>query len=250
LVAENIVWRKGKHRKTLQLRDENQLRVYLANQWQINDLDGYILALEREDSSRADFVKIATDSKISKERAFKGFLVNSYQPIEAMLNGVAMTIQPASGSFVFIYDFETFILPEDVTIVGMENAKNFKDIHKQQHLFKTIRPLFISRYPQNQSKDFIQWMQTIPNSYLHFGNFDIAGIGIYLNEYKKHLAEKASFFIPEDIENFIMENGNRERCDIQKINFKVEEIEEKAVRDLVSIIEKKKKGLNQEFFIK
>jgi hypothetical protein len=37
-----------------------------------------IYALENKDASRSEFVKIARDSKKSKERAFKGFLVNSY----------------------------------------------------------------------------------------------------------------------------------------------------------------------------
>jgi hypothetical protein len=32
------------------------------------------------------------------------------------------------------------------------------------------------------------------------GDFDISGIGIYLNEYKKHLFSKAKFFIPKGIE--------------------------------------------------
>ncbi|MCA6071324.1 MAG: hypothetical protein LE168_02900 [Endomicrobium sp.] len=66
-----------------------------------------------------------------------------------------------------------------------------------------MRPLFVSRYPQNQSKDLIKWLQSIPNNYLHFGDFDFAGIGIYLNEYKKYLTDKAMFLIPENIEKFI-----------------------------------------------
>ena len=116
-------------------------------------------------------------------------------------------------------------------------------------MFKNIKPLFISRYPQNQNKDFIKWLQSISNNYLHFGDFDIAGIGIYLNEYKTHLSKKAKFLIPENIGNAIKENGNRDRFDNQKVNFNITEINEKQLLNLIEVINTEKKGLDQEFYI-
>lgn len=250
LVSENILLRKGKHRKTVELLNKTGLDNYLANQLQIFDLEEYISALENEEASRADLVKITTDSKVSKERAFKGFLVNSYQPVHARLNNNDFIIHPQKGSFVFVYDYETFKIPEETTVVGVENAKNFSNIHSQQYLFKDIRPLFISRYPQNQNKDFIRWMKSVPNSYLHFGDFDFAGIGIYLNEYKKHLSKKASFFIPKNIRDDIKNRGNRTRFNLQKMNFDIKSIDESGILDLIKIIEEEKKGLDQEFYIR
>lgn len=249
LVFENIIYRKGKHKKSLELISKTDLHTYLDNQLQINDLNNYILALENENSTRAELVKITTDSKKSKERAFKGFLVNSYNSIRAELNNQTIIINPTKGSFVFVYDFESFKIPKEITIIGVENAKNFSQIQEQKYLFKNINPLFISRYPQNQNKDFIKWMNSIPNNYLHFGDFDIAGIGIYLNEYKKHLSEKATFFIPENIKSVLIKNGNRERFDNQKINFQIESIEESKILDLIEIIKTEKKGLDQEYYI-
>lgn len=250
LVSENIIYRKGKHKKSLELINEVGLQNYLVNQLQINDLSHYILALENEDSTRAELVKITTDSKKSKERAFKGFLVNSYDSIKVQLNNEDIIINPHKGSFVFIYDYESFKVPKEITIVGVENTKNFSQIHEQNYLFKNINPLFISRYPQNQNKDFIKWVNSIPNSYLHFGDFDIAGIGIYLNEYKKHLQGKASFFIPENIKSDLINNGNRERFDNQKMNFDINKIQETKILELIKLIEKEKKGLDQEYYIK
>jgi hypothetical protein len=249
LIFENIVFRKGKHKKSLDLINEMDLHNYLANQLQINDLNRYVLALENENSTRAELVKITTDSKKSKERAFKGFLVNSYSYIKAELNNESITINPSKGSFVFIYDYESFKVPKEITIIGVENAKNFSQIQEQKYLFENINPLFVSRYPQNQNKDFIKWMNSIPNNYLHFGDFDIAGIGIYLNEYKKHLLGKATFFIPENIKNDLRNNGNRERFDNQKMNFKIDRIQESKILDLIELIKKEKKGLDQEYYI-
>ncbi|MGB0868189.1 MAG: DUF7281 domain-containing protein [Flavobacteriales bacterium] len=249
LVSEHILYRKGKHKKSLELISQTSLENYLANQLQINDLNNYIFALEDEDSSRAYFVKITTDSKHSKERAFKGFLVNSYEQIMAELNHESIKINPVKGSFVFIYDYETFKIPNDITVVGVENAKNFSQIHTQKHLFKNIKPLFISRYPQNQNKDFIQWMNSVPNQYLHFGDFDKAGIGIYMNEYKKHLLDQASFFVPETIISDLKSHGNRTRFDVQRINFDIDDIQEEKLLELIKLIEVEKKGLDQEFYI-
>ena len=250
LVSENILFRKGKHKKSLELVDKLGLQTYLTNQLQINDLNNYIFALESENSTRSEFVKITTDSKKSKERAFKGFLVNSYNSIKAELNNETIIINPNKGSFVFVYDYESFKVPKEITIVGVENTKNFSQIHEQKYLFENINPLFISRYPQNQNKDFIKWMKSIPNNYLHFGDFDTAGIGIYLNEYKKHLQGKASFFIPENIKSNLRDNGNRERFDIQKMNFDIDKIQESKILELIKLIEKEKKGLDQEFYIR
>ncbi|WP_435135301.1 DUF7281 domain-containing protein [Formosa sp. A9] len=249
LVSENIIYRKGKHKKYLELINKSGLQNYLENQLQINDLNKYISALENEHSTRSEFVKITTDSKKSKERAFKGFLVNSYDSIKAELNNENITLNPPKGSFVFIHDYESFQVPKEITIVGVENTKNFSQIYEQQYLFKNINPLFISRYPQNQNKDFITWMKSIPNNYLHFGDFDIAGIGIYLNEYKKHLHGKASFFIPENIKSDLKTNGNRERFDSQKINFNLNKLQETKLLDLIKLIQIEKKGLDQEYYI-
>ncbi|WP_417355351.1 hypothetical protein [Flavobacterium sp.] len=250
LVFENILFRKGKHRKVIGLINKEALKNYLANQLQIDDLGDYISALEEKSSTRADLVKITTDSKKSKERAFKGFLVNSYTPIVAELNNERFVISPLPGSFTFIYDYETFKIPKEITVVGVENAKNFSDINKQSYLFKTMTPLFVSRYPQNQNKDFIKWMKSIPNDYLHFGDFDMAGIGIYMNEYKRHLLKKASFFVPENIIDDIENKGNRERYNEQRINFKINEIKEVKLLELIRVIHLMKKGLDQEYYIK
>jgi len=249
LVSENIITRKGKHKKSLELINKEDLHTYLANQLQINNLNKYLLALENENSTRAELVKITTDSKKSKERAFKGFLVNSYSSIKAELNNKTINIYPTKGSFVFVSDFESFKIPKEITVIGVENAKNFSQIQEQKYLFKNLNPLFVSRYPQNQNKDFIKWMNSIPNNYLHFGDFDIAGIGIYLNEYKKYLSGKSTFFIPENIKSTLRKNGNRERFDNQKINFQINNIQESKILDLIELIKIEKKGLDQEYYI-
>jgi hypothetical protein len=250
LVLEGIIERKGRIQKSLLLSDNKALHTYLQNNCSINDLQHYIQVSKKEEVTRSELVAATSNSKHTGIRSFKGFLVNCYSPVQATLNGKQITVNPVDGTFQFIYDFENFIVSPDITIVGIENPSNFRHIDKQKYLFNNINPLFVSRYPQNQSKDLIKWLQSIPNNYLHFGDFDFAGIGIYLNEFKKHLADRTTFFVPENIDKLIADFGNKKRYDEQKINFDVKSIREKKLLQLIDTIHKYRKGLDQEILIR
>ena len=119
---------------------------------------------------------------------------------------------------VFIADWEHFEIPQEVLVIGIENMENFRRIRGQRYLFPTDRPiLFVSRYPQ--SVDMRKWLQLIPNDYLYFGDFDLAGMRIYETEFFKFLGNRASFFIPIDIESRLS-NGSTERYNTQYAKFK------------------------------
>ncbi|NME72970.1 DUF7281 domain-containing protein [Flammeovirga aprica] len=238
---------QGRTRRKIACKDPSQLKFYLKNQLGINDLLAYIDNFKTGES-RADNIKVASDSKSTKVRTFKGFLVNCYEPISAVLNGTKLILQPAFGSFLFISDFENFTLDKEVTIVGVENAENFKMIEQQSYLFEDKKVLFVSRYPQSQSKDLIQWLQSIPNSYLHYGDFDFEGIGIFQNEYQKYIGERASFFIPPNIEGLLQKYGNRNLYDLQ-LNKRKLSVEDERMKRLVDLFHHYKKCLEQEVLI-
>jgi hypothetical protein len=77
-------------------------------------------------------------------------------------------------------------------------------------------------------------------------SFDEFLIGIYLNEFKKHLADRATFFVPENIDKQISNNGNKKRYDEQKINFEVKSIRGEKLLELINTIHKYRKGLDRE----
>ena len=237
---------QGRTRAQIYLTNREALAAYLANHFGIDDLENYVRVFRQENLSRADFIDISANSKLKPVRTFKGFLVNCFQPVECKLNGQPFTIQPKEGTFAFIYDYETFTIPAGMTIVGIENPENFRQIQKQRNLFADIEPLFASRYPQN--RDLVKWLQMIPNPYLHFGDFDYAGLNIYFNEYRKHLKSKARFFVPPGIEHLLATKGNRENYSNQTIQFDKDEIEEENILVLLRLIEKYRKGLEQEIF--
>jgi hypothetical protein len=251
LLEEGIISdsRSGRSKSVLYLPRPEPLKAFLLNRFSIADLEGYMHALSTEELSRALMVQAASDSKAKRIRTFKGFLVNSYEPVAATLDGAGVVVDPPAGTFQFIHAFERFVPHPDVTIVGVENAENFSRVEKQRHLFKDIHPLFVSRYPQNQSKDLIRWLQAIPNPYLHFGDFDFAGIGIYLHEYKRYLGSRATWFVPADVESMLVKWGSKRLYDVQKINFDQRQVEEPGILEMIRLMHQYKRGLEQEALI-
>lgn len=206
--------------------------------------------LLNETSARSDQAANTGNSKLITVRSCPGFPVNSYEPILCTLNGKEIAIAPQEGTFLFITDGQSFVVPEDVTIVNIENMENFRLIRQQRELFTSVLPdkrlLFVSRYPQ--STDLRSWLQTIPNRYVHFGDFDLAGINIFLTEYEKHLGNRASFLIPADIEQRLS-HGSRERYDAQYQKFRNLTTDIPPLQQLIGAIHKHRRCYDQEGYI-
>lgn len=235
-------------RQRLRASDGALLRQYVASQFDIRDLE-QALSLFSEETKRAALVAATGDSKFLMRSTFQGFLLNSYQPIPAVLCGQEITIHPAEGSFMFVADYEHFAIPQDVVIAGMENAENFRHVASQQYLFSRYGSvLFVSRYPQDQHKDLVRWLLSIPNPYVHFGDLDLAGIAIYEHEYYRHLGARASFFIPDDYEQRIA-HGSTERYNAQLAQYGKMKAEDLRVQPLLDCIHQLHKGYDQEGYI-
>ena len=237
------------YRKSYRLRDPQGLRTYLAQRY---DIDGtleqwYEIKSSEEEIKRSEQVKAVGNSKLKKTRAFRGFLINCVTPIEATLCDEPLILQPAKGTSVFLEDFEHFRIAEDVVVVGLENGESFQSIRDQQYLFEGMKVLFVSRYPQ--SNDLRSWLQMIPNRYIHFGDFDLAGVSTFLTEYYSYLGDRAEFFIPADVEKRI-ENGNRLLYDIQYERYKNMAVTDKRLESIVEMIHRYKRGYEQEGYIR
>ncbi|GAB3661279.1 hypothetical protein GCM10028791_35690 [Echinicola sediminis] len=238
---------QGRSRKTIFAQKPQSITNFLSSHLGINDLNNYIRNLETG-TSRAENIVASSDSKISIRRTFKGFIVNCFSPVKGKINGKSFVIEPQEGTYTYIHDFEKFSIPSDTLIVGVENPENFRFICKQSHLFNVESILFVSRYPQ--SKDLVTWLQSIPNKYLHFGDFDFEGVRIFRDEYLKYLSDKAHYFIPKNIEELIFKYGNKKLYDLQyKSNTPTALNLNKDVEELISLFHKYKKCLEQEVLI-
>lgn len=233
-------------RKSYRARDTEALRRYLIDK----DESYRVLEIDASDS-RASMARDTGNSKLAVVRSCPGFPINSYEPIACRLNGLPWMVDPQEGSFLYVADWKTFVIPEDVIVVGIENMENFRKIRRQRALFSSElglhRLLFVSRYPQ--STDLRSWLCSIPNHYIHFGDFDLAGISIFLTEFHAHLGERSSFLIPKDIEQRLANNGTEQRYNAQYQKFKNLATHIPALQNLIDAINKYRRGYDQEGYI-
>lgn len=207
-----------------------------------------------EPTTRAAQVQMLGDSKAVAVRSCPGFPVNVIAPLSVRLGERKLLLCPCPGSFLYISDFMEFRIPSNAIVVGVENMENFRLPERQEAVWEQIREpfegvpplLLVSRYPQ--SKDLVTWLQTIPNPYVHFGDFDLAGIHIYLTEFYRHLGDRSAFFIPEDIEQRLSA-GSRERYLVQFERFGKMDIPDPRVKPLVNLLHRYQKGYDQEGYV-
>jgi len=244
---ELIVINSQRSRKTLYTPSPESLRMFLEQHFEelrSFDWDNEELSVS---STRADLAVMSGNSKTKGIRSCPGFMVNSYTPIPAQIGNNKITISPEDGTMLFIADWEHFLIPNDVLVIGIENMENFRYIRKQKSLFPDKSTIFVSRYPQ--SKDLISWLKQIPNQYLHFGDFDLAGMHIYETEFYRHIQERASFFVPDDIERRL-QNGSSERYNNQYKKFKDYIPKDNRLLPLYNLIHKYHRCYDQEGYIK
>ena len=243
-------------RKSLKVRSLRAFDVFLRSKnLQPEQLDETLEVLS-EPKTRAAQVQMLGDSKAIAVRSCPGFPVNVIAPLSVRLGERKLLLCPCPGSFLYISDFLDLWIPRDAIVVGVENMENFRLPERQTEVWNQIRDqygdggvppvLLVSRYPQ--SKDLITWLQAVPNLYVHFGDFDLAGIHIYLTEFYRYLGERSCFFVPEDIE-IRLSSGSRERYDTQFPRFGKMEVPDSRVLPLVQLIHRYQKGYDQEGYI-
>ena len=232
-------------RKSYRARDVEALKRYL-----IDKDESYRMLEVSSFVSRASLAAETGNSKLMTVRSCPGFPVNSYEPISCSLCDKYFVVNPHEGSFVFIDTWQQFSIPQDIVVVGIENMENFRRIRQQKKLFESVLGnmplLFVSRYPQ--STDLRNWLMGIPNRYVHFGDFDLAGIHIFLTEFQKYLGDRASFLIPSDIEQRLTQ-GSATRYNIQYDKFHTLRCTDTRLQSLIGLIMNYHKCYDQEGYI-
>lgn len=238
-------------RRTYRAINTSALKSFLESHFEeLGNIETSEVLLEKNTLTRSEQATNTGNSKLVKIRSCPGFPVNTYEPIACCLNGNDFEVNPSEGSFIFVTDWRTFIIPEDVIVVGVENMENFRMIRKQREFFESEighhRFLFVSRYPQ--STDLCSWLQSISNRYVHFGDFDLAGIHIFLTEFHKYLGERSSFLIPSDIEQRL-EHGSTIRYNAQYSKYRTLKCGVQKLQLLIDLINKYHRCFDQEGYI-
>ncbi len=241
-----------KSKRSYKVADQRTFMNYVQSHYNIDDLEKAYEVLSDEKSSRATLVELSGDSKLQQKRTFTGFPVDVCEPLEVLLKGEKRTLTPGKGMFTYVADYMDFKIPENVCVIGIENAENFKAAYLMKSFFQRYIPngsslLFVSRYPQNG--DLVRWLESVPNRYLHFGDLDLAGIHIFQSEFESHLGKRASFLIPDTYEEDLREKGIVERYDVQLSRYGNIHSEIPELQALIDSIHKYHCGYDQEGYI-
>ncbi len=239
---------KGKT-KYIYCPNEKTLREYLFSKG-ITNLEKFIGYKEDENPTRAEGALYASNTKDRNFRVFDGFFLNTYINITGKLNDKKISLNSTQGLWNYIVDYKNFTIDNDITIIGIENTETFKLIHKYKHLFTQYKPLFLLRYNNNS---YIDWLQSIPNNYLHFGDFDLPALIIYISDFKKKIGyERCDFFVPNNLEEYFKRFNNYEDYDKQLNDKRIKNFDfkqHKEIIEVVNLIDKYKKVVSQEILM-
>jgi hypothetical protein len=249
--VENILLTTSQRTKYLYCPNNEYLHIFLSQHFGITDLEKYTQFLEKKETTRAEATENTSNSKHKKGRIFNGFFLKTYLPLTVKIENQIFPLQPFRGIWLYIENYKTLEIENDITIVGVENSETFTFIENYKHLFSDIKPLFLLRYNNNA---YIEWLQKIPNNYLHFGDFDLSAIAIYITEFKNKLKNKnCKFFIPENIDELIISSKNKEDY-LKQLNDKrvvgLNLNENSELNKLIELINSNKRTVEQEILMK
>lgn len=249
LIREQVLLRlKDTHGWSVYTDRPQALLNYLRNHYIRCSLDEYI---ERESTvpSRANNIRMTGDSKQKKTNLWQGFHFKVTEPIHVKWQNKPYTLTPYPGGLpVFMSHPETLILPADVTVVMIENSENFMKIESQTELFQGLKCFFASYYPRKYNRYFIDWLQKQPNNYVHYGDFDFAGIHIYQSQYKKYVNGDSRYLVPPNLLPLFRQFGKQKLYDSQLNLQNLIQANEPGIHELLQIIRSEHKGLEQEIF--
>ncbi len=227
------------------LTDIESFYLYIQNKFHITDLDGYLENLQNPKITRAEMLKVSLDDKAKTINPFDGLYIASYDNINIYMDDKITKLNTLNASSLFINKSSNFRIDKDILVVGVENAENLLFINKQKDYFSHIKgkKIFIYRNPS-----MLNWLETINNNYLHYGDFDFAGISIYKSQILPRVKADKSFFIPSNIEE-MLERG-QSNLYYKHFSYKnsILGIDE-SIDKLIMLIDDYKKTVRQEFLI-
>ncbi len=218
------------------------LKNYNYNISSAEDIDTYIKEILDSNASRDIIQKRHNSSKAKDSKSLKGLYISSLQEIDIKFNGETVTIAPNDGLGYFLFHTQKVEVFKDTIVVGIENYQVVWFAKKYKQFFESVNVLFVMINPY-----MLEWISDLENEYIHFGDYDLAGINIYLNKIIPRLnkSKKYSMFIPKNIEQLIKNHGDIELYEKQT-RYKDLLVNDRKINDLKKIIIKYKKAIEQE----
>lgn len=188
--------------------------------------------------TRAELIKANSHTKAKKISPQDGLYINGNCKIEDI------NLPIFENSALFLKEIP--YISKDILIICLENFENLIYFKSQTKYFQEDNILFVFR--NSMMLKLLERLDSLENKIIYFADFDLAGIFIYETQILPR-CKKVEFYIPKDIENLIEEYGSKDLYSKQYDkyrNFKSENID---IKNLINIINKNQKVLEQEYFI-
>ena len=208
----------------------------------LEDIDTFLQEVIETQPSRDIVQKWQQNGKRHKSDSLRGLYVSSLTNIVIKVDDKEFTVLPTDGIGYFLFYAQKIEVSPETIIVGIENYQVIWFAQKYQQFFDNKNILFVV------SNSYMwEWIEDLENEYIHFGDYDLAGINIYLNTIVPRLkkCKKHSMFIPKNIEYLIKEHGCRELYE-QQASYMNLVINDSDISILKDIICHYKKSLEQE----
>lgn len=244
IVVEKVT---AQREKAYLLSFEN-LFLALQNQgYNITNIEGVNEQLEAfsKTSPRDEIQKLQTSTKAKRSPSLKGLFVSALDDVNVKLNGDDVVIKANNGMSYFFFHTEKIEISKELVIVGVENYQALWFAKKYERFFEGKKFLFIS-----VNAYMLEWIEGVENEYIHFGDFDLAGLNIYANRVVPHLKKcnKHSYFIPSNIEELIEKYGDPALY-LKQLRYKETSLGGKELEALRDVMIHHKKVVEQEGII-
>lgn len=219
------------------------LQVYLEVQHDILSLENYIANFESSETDGEHSLAASKSTKTFRKKSLQGFFIKAFNT-EIRIANQAVSPTP-EGIELFVWQSGLLQISPSALIVGVENPECFLKFGRLIELFPQKEIIVVMRYLSQSSN---RWLQGIPNNYLHFGDFDPAGLSIYIREFRDFLPiDRCSFFTPPNIDNLISEYGIEGLYDKQiHLLDTIDIYEYPEAEGIYNLLKKHRKGLEQE----
>jgi hypothetical protein len=175
-------------------------------------------------------------------------MINVLDKLEVTCNDKKQYFYAMEGMGLFIHYTSKLQLDDEVIVVGVENPQVVWYINKYKHLFNKEKKYLFLCISEYKTTYQYKWLESFLGEYLHFGDFDLAGINIYLNTIVPKLknCKSHSYLIPDDIYEKIKKRNYQKDYSNQTRYLNIESKFEPKLQELISFIKDTKSTFEQE----
>ena len=213
----------------------------------IEDLD-YFIEEENEPKSRDEIADNYSHTKRVESKSFNGLMISVFDKLEVNYNDKKQYFYALEGSGLFLHYTSKLQLDDDVIVVGVENPQVVWYINNYKHLFENDKKYLFLCISEYKTTYQYKWLESFSGEYIHFGDFDLAGINIYLNTIVPKLkkAKSHSFLIPDNIYEIIKKKNYMLDYSNQTKYLNITSKEDKNLQKLIEFIKSHKITIEQE----